>query len=57
MRYVRFLLSIFGIFTGGIILGKIAAAVTGHPDILGILAWDTVFVAFAGATAYSAVRK
>jgi len=57
MKFLRLLISIFGIFTSGIILGKIAAMATGYPDIFGLLAWDTLFVAFAGAAAYSAVIK
>jgi hypothetical protein len=57
MKFIRFLFAILCVVTGGVILGAIASELTGYPDILGIMGWDTLFVAVSGATAYSAVRK
>jgi hypothetical protein len=54
MRFIRFCVAALGVLLAGVVMGNIAATLTGIPD-LWIIGWDTLFVALSGAAAYSAV--
>jgi hypothetical protein len=56
VKLVRLLLAVIAILFGGAIMGWVAAEITGMPDIFGILQWEVLFIAIAGALAYSAVK-
>jgi hypothetical protein len=55
LKLFRLFFAVFCILIGGAFAAWAAQELTGMPDIFGILRWDILFVAIAGAAAYSAL--